>query len=270
VRLALLLLLACARAHPAVVPVEAPKPKPPDVLLPSEIGRIVRVHFRGAHHVPEQALRDAIAIDKVGSVSGAKNREVIERDVLYVQAILYDYGHIQSRVQEPLVEIAADGAIEVTYIFEEGPRFRLGALTVSDADGAPLATLEHAKQGDWFSRKILVDDLAGIRHVYRDAGYANVEADPEAQIEPSTNVVTIAIPIKRGPIMSFEKVKIEPENELIAGIVKRNGVVSGARFSETKLETIKREAAREHMQVEVSTAQNKSKADRIDVTFEPH
>ena len=52
------------------------------------------------------------------------------------------------------------------------------------AAGARCAQMIHAQSGDYFNRAELIKDLQAVRTLYRDAGFANVEAEPETELDP--------------------------------------------------------------------------------------
>lgn len=114
----------------------------------------VRVHFEGTHDVPETALHGVVQVDKVKDPAS----EVVKRDELWLLATLYDQGYVQAKVRSSNV-VAGDGARDVTYRIEEGPRFRVRSIR------APT-TLHRTKVGDWFSRRLVMEDLAELRRVY--------------------------------------------------------------------------------------------------------
>lgn len=274
------LLVACGPAAPRttllVPPPSASAAPAASAALPAREARgRVRVHFEGAVQVPVSALAAAVEIDKPGKSAGASNREVLERDQLLVSAVLYDFGFVQAKVREPIVEVADDGAVEVTFRIEEGARFRLTKLEVRETDDAgravaPLATMRRAKAGDWFSRKALADDLADVRRAYHDAGYAFVEADPETAIDAAARTIELVVPIKRGPVVSYGKVDVRPEalRAIVRPALTRAGVVPGARYSETNLERVKRELSAQAVEVAIATVQPPGAKDRVDVVFE--
>ena len=108
-----------------------------------------RVHFEGLHDVPESALRGAVRDDG--------------HDDLWLLAALYDQGYIQAKVASSK-KVADDGAMDVTYRIEEGPRFRVRAIAVHER-GSPnaVASLSRTKAGDWFSRRLVIEDIAELR-----------------------------------------------------------------------------------------------------------
>jgi outer membrane protein insertion porin family len=262
-----LFLVACGGA-PASVVVPPSKPAKVEVVLPNK--ERVRVRFEGLRQVPEQTLRDVVEIDKPDKSRGVSNEDVLERDTLLISATFYDLGYVQAKVDEPKIEVAADGAYEVTFKVEEGVRFRLGKLEIREKDPkrAPLGSFTHSKAGEWFSRKLIVRDVQAITRIYRDLGYAHADVAPETQIDLATRIVDLAIVIDRGPVMTFERVRFDPPEigPLVTALAKREGVVPGARYNETNLEAVK--AALDAQNVRAAVSIKDAGPDRVEVMFE--
>lgn len=279
--LAFVLLVACGGSSTAAIPIApaaaSSSTVAPTSLPPPRAGSNVRVHVVGAHQVSETELAAVLQIDKPERSAGHSNRDVLERDVLLLQAELYDHGYVQAKVEQPSVAIGPDGVIDVTYTIEEGARFHLSKLDVEEKDErtgklvTPLQNPKEAKVGEWFSRKALLHDVLSIQTAYRDVGYGNVDVVPESQIDPGARTIEIKIVIKRGPIVTFHAVRVDPPDALVAAdTAKRNGVMAGARFSETNLERTKTELASKGFHVDVAIQEVRGKPDAVDVLIEVH
>ena len=127
-----------------------------------------------------------------------------------------------------------------------------------------------AKSGDFFNRAELVKDLQAVRLLYRDAGYANVEAEPETELDPVKREVDIIIPIRRGPLVRIERIEIKGNTKTRDKVLRREmEVEEGQLFSETKLEDSKKRitALGYFERVDLTTEQGSS-PDKINVNFE--
>jgi outer membrane protein insertion porin family len=279
-RVLFFLLLSCGGSKETTVAVE-PRPQPTtstSAPAPANVptGKNVRVHFEGLTVLTEADLAPVVEIDKPGKNVGASNRDVLERDVLLVLAELYDRGYINGKVEPPRIDIAADGVIDVSFHVEEGVRVRVSTIAVEELDDAkkpvtPLGTIEQAKAGDWFSRKAIIKEVQAINTKYRDAGYAMAEVTPETEIDLAKQSIAITIKIKRGHVMTYGTVKIVPPSATIAvDAAKKAGVTPGARYSETKFESIKKDLEPKGVRVELSWTLTRGKPDAIDATIEVH
>ncbi|MCL2778389.1 MAG: outer membrane protein assembly factor BamA [Polyangiaceae bacterium] len=245
-----------------------------------------RVTFIGNYNVPDDDLR---AIMQTGQSSifsfgsgGPYRQDVFERDVLMLNALYYDKGYMQVQIGTPRVMLTPDReGIEIAVSIHEGSRFKIRQLKVyeRDADGKEieplggrraLRQLVAAKSGDYFNRAELVKDLQAVRTVYRDAGYANMEAEPETELDPVRREVDIVVPIRRGPLVRVERIEIKGNTKTRDKVLRREmEIEEGQLFSETKLEDSKKRitALGYFERVDVSTAQG-STPETININFD--
>src|SRR5205085_11482090 len=101
--------------------------------------------------------------------------------------------------------------IDIRIRIEEGQRNRIRKLTIAERDAAgkevePLGGRAKLRgritlgDGEVFARDVIVRDLSTIRTLYRDAGYANVDTNPEMTLDPAKAIVDIDIPIIRNAL----------------------------------------------------------------------
>jgi outer membrane protein insertion porin family len=245
-----------------------------------------RITLVGNLEVATSELREVMATGASGLLSfgsgGPYKQDILERDVLLMSGLYYDKGFLNVQIGTPRVMLTPDReGIEVTLVIHEGPRFKIRQLQVyeRDADGKEveplggrraLRQLLRANSGDYFNRAELVKDITAIRTLYRDAGYANVEAEPDTVPDPKNKEVDLIIPIRRGPLVRVERIEVKGNTKTRDKVVRREfEAEEGQLFSETRLEdSRKRVMALGYFErVEMSTEQG-SAPDRIVVRFE--
>ena len=245
-----------------------------------------RITFVGNYSVPDDELRAVMQTGQMSILSfgsgGPYRQDVFERDTLMLNALYYDKGYMSVSIGTPRVMLTPDReGIEITLLIHEGPRFKIRQLKVyeRDVDGKEieplggrkaLRTLVKAKSGDFFNRADLVKDLGAVRTLYRDAGYANVEAEPETELDPVKKEVDIVIPIRRGPLVHVERIEVKGNTKTRDKVVRREmEIEEGALFSETKIEDSKKRivALGYFERVDVSTEQG-STPDTININIE--
>ncbi|MGH7434585.1 MAG: outer membrane protein assembly factor BamA [Polyangiaceae bacterium] len=245
-----------------------------------------RITFIGNEHVPESELRGQMETGQTSILSfgsgGSYRQDIFERDVLLLSALYYDKGYLTVQIGTPRVMLTPDReGIDITIAIHEGPRFKIRQLKVyeRDADGheieplggrRALRELLSAHSGDYFNRAQLIKDLQAVRTLYRDAGSANVEAEPETELDPAHQEVDIVVPIKRGPLVHVERIEVKGNTKTRDLVIRREiEIQEGQLFSETKLEESKRRitALGYFERVDVSTEQG-SAADKMTINFE--
>lgn len=218
-----------------------------------------RVTFIGNENVSEDELRSimftgASSIFNFGS-GGAFRQDAFERDIAVINAMYYDKGYLTVQIHTPRVMLTPDRTgMEVSVTIDEGPRFKIRQLRVFDrdeqgrerealVDRAEMQRMLRAKSGDFFNRAELLEDLGALRTLYRDSGYANVDANPQTKIIAETNEVDVIVPIERGPLVSFDRIEIRGNTKTRDKVIRREfEILEGQTFSETLLERSRRRA----------------------------
>jgi outer membrane protein insertion porin family len=245
-----------------------------------------RITFVGNYNVPDEDLRQVMQTGQGSFFSfgsgGPYRQDIFERDVLLLNALYYDKGYMNVQIGTPRVMLTTDReGIDITIVIHEGPRFKIRQLKIyeRDNDGKEIEPLGgrralrqmiKSKSGDYFNRAELVKDLQAVRTLYRDAGYANVEAEPETELDPVKREVDIIIPIRRGPLVHVERIEIKGNTKTRDKVLRREmEIEEGNLFSETKLEDSKRRivALGYFERVDVSTEQGSS-PETININFE--
>jgi outer membrane protein insertion porin family len=212
-----------------------------------------RVTFIGNNTVSGDELR---AVMFTGATSffafgsgGPFRQDAFERDIAVISALYYDRGFLSVQISTPRVMLTPDrNGIEVSITIDEGPRYKIRQFRVyergaDDREVEPLEGRRHlrnmvrAKSGDFFNRAELLEDLNAIRTLYHDAGYANVEANPETKLDPEKHEVDVIVPIVRGPIVYFERIEISGNTKTRDKVIRREmEIIEGKKYSETLLE----------------------------------
>ena len=233
-----------------------------------------RVSFLGNKSIPESELR-AVMITGADSIfnfgsGGPFRQDAFDRDVYLISSLYLDRGYWSANVSAPRVQLTPDrSGIELTLIISEGPQYHVRSLRIfeRDKDGnevEPIGGRRHlremikAKPGDVFNRADIAKDIQDVRTMYRDAGYANVDADPKPDLDAEAHEADVLIPIQRGPLVRFNRIEIRGNTKTRDKVLRRElEIAEGELFSETKLERSKRRvlALGYFERVDVSTEQ---------------
>ncbi len=245
-----------------------------------------RITFIGNDHVSDAELRDLMITGQTNLLDfgsgGSFRQDAFERDVLVINALYYDRGFLSVQVATPRVMLTPDrSGIEITIAINEGPRYKIRQLRIFEKDQdnkevEPLSGRRHlremvrAKAGDYFNRAELVKDLGAVQTLYRDAGYANVEAPPATELDPEKEEVDIVVAIKRHQLVYFGRIEIKGNTKTRDKVIRREmEIEERGLFSETKLDRSKRRitALGYFERVDVSTEQGED-AQHLNVNVE--
>jgi len=245
-----------------------------------------RITFIGNQSIDSAELRSLMLTGNAGFFAfgsgGPFRQDAFERDIAVLSAMYYDRGFLSVSISTPRIMLTPDrNGIEVSITIDEGPRYKIrqlrvyergpGGSEVEPIDGRRnLRMMVRSEPGQYFNRAALLEDLQTIRTLYRDKGYANVEANPQTQLDSETHEVDVTVPVERGPLVYFERIEIRGNSKTRDKVIRRElEVTEGELFSETKLERSKRRATAlgYFERVDVSTEAG-SAPDRMNVYIE--
>jgi outer membrane protein insertion porin family len=246
-----------------------------------------RIRFIGNDHIPADELTSFMRTSETGfwsflSSNDTFQREYFDEDVNRLQALYYDRGYLAVQVGTPRIELTPDRRfIDLTIPIDEGPRFKIGRLRISEVDAddqevEPLGGRRHLREqiqanpGDWFSRSTIAQNLLEVTRYYRDRGYARVEMVPETELDMQRRVVHVVISIRRGPIVRIERINIRGNDKTRDLVIRREiQIVEGERYHQTRIEESKNriQALGYFERVDMSEEEG-SAPDRIIVNFE--
>jgi outer membrane protein insertion porin family len=216
-----------------------------------------RVTFIGNDSLSDDELRSVMFIGNPGILAfgsgGPFRQDAFERDMAVISALYYDRGYLQVSINTPRVMLTPDrNGVELSITIEEGPRYKIRRFRVfeRDAEGKEvepvggrrkLRGLIRAESGDYFNRAQLLEDLQAVRTLYRDEGFANVLADPETTLDPTSHEVDVVVPILRGPLVHFGRIEVSGNTKTRDKVIRRElEIVEGDTFSESNLERSRR------------------------------
>ena len=245
-----------------------------------------RITFIGNENISTEELKSLMFTGNAGFFAfgsgGPFRQDAFERDVAVISALYYDRGFLTVSIGTPRIMLTPDrSGIEVSITIDEGPRYRIRQLRVYErgAEGREVEPIDgrrnlrmmvRAKSGDWFNRAALLEDLQAVRTLYRDHGFANVDATPQTNVDAENHEVDVVIPVERGPLVRFERIEMRGNTKTRDKVIRREMEVDeGQPFHETNLEKSRRRvtALGYFERVDVSTEQG-SAPDKMNVYVE--
>ncbi|MEM7515657.1 MAG: outer membrane protein assembly factor BamA, partial [Planctomycetota bacterium] len=211
-----------------------------------------RIRFVGNRTIDADELGDFMQTSESGffsfiSDSDTFNTANFEQDVNNIQAYYYDQGFLTVNVGSPRIELTSDREhIDITIPIEEGPRFRIGRMSVRElnGDGLEIEPLEdnlrdniELEAGDWFSRTQIALGIQEVQRIYRDAGYARVEIVPQTDLDEERRVVDVRLEIQRGPPVRIERINISGNTKTRDSVIRRQmQILEGDLYNVSRVE----------------------------------
>jgi outer membrane protein insertion porin family len=135
-----------------------------------------------------------------------------ERDQMRVTQMYYDQGYMQAVVKEPTVLMSPDRTkLYITLRVDEGPRFKVGLLSVSGELLRPREELEALipfKQGEWFSSTKVREAMEAISELYKNEGYAYANIIPNTQFLEDLKAIDLDFEVRKGPKVKIGRIEV--------------------------------------------------------------
>lgn len=210
---------------------------------------IEEVVLNGAEKMSKGKLIDQLALTERGFLSwitgsGVLKEELLERDVSAMGAYYMNEGFMDIDIKAPKVDYN-DKGITITHEIEEGPRYKVGDVTVSgdliDTDETLLkltSLYARAKAGEYFSMAQMQRDINTLTNYYAEYGYAfaGVHARPDKIADPNNPHINVNFTIEKRQKVYIRHVLLEGNTRTRDNVVLREmRLMDGDPFDGRKL-----------------------------------
>ncbi|MGD2021607.1 MAG: outer membrane protein assembly factor BamA [Desulfobacterales bacterium] len=241
--------------------------------------QIERILFEGNTAFSDKQLKREMTTSETNifswfTTAGDLNENNLEQDVAKLTSFYKNNGYMQARVGEPVVKFEGK-EIEITIKIDEGPRFKVGTVTLT---GDLILTQEELSesldisQEEFYNREILRNDVLNLTDLYANQGFAYVDVAPKVKQDPEKLRVDITFDIKKGQKVYFEEIIISGNTKTRDKVIRRQlRVYEQELFSSQRLKRSVRNLYRLDYFEEVKVDTAKGSADdkmvvKIDVT----
>ncbi len=168
--------------------------------------------------------------------SGSLEDSVLQQDVSRIKDYYSNHGFLDVKVGEPEVS-QKDGELEVVFPVEEGPRYRVGTVSIEGDLLKPeqeLLSMLAIRKEDYLNRQVLRDDARKVMDLYIDEGYAFAEVLPGIAKSPSGKRVDINFKVDKGNLVYFDRVEIRGNTKTRDNVIRRDLAVKEGGLFEAK------------------------------------
>ncbi|MES2095480.1 MAG: outer membrane protein assembly factor BamA [Pseudomonadota bacterium] len=135
-------------------------------------------------------------------------------------------GYADFRVTSAVAELTPDKKdFIITYVVEEGPRYKFGNVTVDsdirDFDNTKLANTLPAKKGEWYDAKKVEDSVDGLNETAGLFGYAFTDVSPEFSRDAQTLTMSINFHIAEAKRTYVERIEITGNRSTQDAVIRR-------------------------------------------------
>lgn len=146
-------------------------------------------------------------------------------------------GYADFRVTSAVAELTPDKRdFIITYVVEEGPRYKFGDVKVDsqirDFDNTKLAASLPMKKGDWYNAKLVEDSIDSLSQTAGLFGYAFTDVNPDFQRDKDTLTMSITFNIAEAKRTYIERIDINGNTQTQDKVVRREiRVAEGDAFN---------------------------------------
>ncbi len=241
--------------------------------------KVKKITFAGNTVFKERKLKGFMKTKEKGFLSfltgsGKYRDEMIDRDVAFITYQYLNLGYLKAQVEKPdIIPLPNKEGIELRFRIYEGKRYRIKNV---DITGDILTTKEellskfNSLKGNYYSQKILEDDLQKITELYGNQGYAFANIRPQPLPDDANLEVGINVIIDKGKKITIEKINITGNKITRDKVIRRElKVTENSLYNESLVRQSKQrlEALGYFESVEFSTPKGSSD-DRLNLNIQ--
>ncbi len=194
--------------------------------------KVRAINLIGNDKFDDGRLRKEMYTRQAGGVLGfLKSNDSYDPDRLAadqqkLRAFYLTQGYADFRVVSALAELTPDRRdFIITYVVEEGERYKLGAVEAESAlrDFTPdqITKIVKLKPGTWFNAKAIEDSVTALTEVAGALGYAFVDIDPAYNRDAEKKEMGITFRVGDTPRVYVERIDIQGNTVTRDKVVRR-------------------------------------------------
>src|SRR5678815_2044158 len=173
--------------------------------------KVRRINIIGNNEFGDERLRKEMYTRQAGGLLGfLKSNDTYDPDRLAadqqkLRAFYLTEGYADFRVVSALAELTPDRRdFIITYVVEEGPRFKFGTVDAEselrDFNAEFVKSLVKIKPGDWFNAKAVEDTVTGLNEIAGARGYAFADVSPNFERDAEAKTMSITFRVGETPV----------------------------------------------------------------------
>jgi outer membrane protein insertion porin family len=236
-----------ARVEPKIVQLDQNRVDVVFEIYEGDLAKVRAINIIGNKEYSDERLRKEMYTRQAGGVLGfLKSNDTYDPDRLAadqqkLRAFYLTEGYADFRVVQALAELTPDRRdFVITYVVEEGPRYRLGKV---DAESAlrdfPAATVKQSLKlhpGDWFNAKAVEDSVTDLNEKAGNLGYAAPDINPSYNRDAEHHVMNLTIKVGDTPRQYIERIDVTGNTTTRDKVIRREFRLNeGDAFSALKV-----------------------------------
>jgi len=194
--------------------------------------KVRAINIIGNEEYSDGRLRKEMFTKEAGGILGFfKSNDSYDPDRLAadqqkLRAFYLTEGYADFRVVSALAELTPDRRdFIITYVIEEGPRFKFGTVDAEselrDFNAEYVKALVKIKPGDWFNAKAVEDTVTGLNELAGARGYAFADVSPNFERDAEAKTMSITFRVGETPRVYVERINIQGNTVTRDKVIRR-------------------------------------------------
>lgn len=214
--------------------------------------KVRQINIIGNENFSDGDLRDTMytkqaSLTKIFSSGTTYDPDRMAFDQQKLRQFYLTKGYADFRIVSAVAELTPDKKdFILTYVVEEGPRYKFGDIKVDsqlrDFDGERLAAQLPMKKGDWYDAKLVEDTIDKLNQTLGAFGYAFADVRPDYARDKDNLTMGLTFQIAEAPRVYVEKIDVNGNTLTQDKVIRREfRLAEGDAFNSLQ---VKRSTAR--------------------------
>lgn len=205
--------------------------------------KITEIKIIGNKHFKRKEILKEIETSEKGfwswaTGSGKLKKSELAIDVEKIKAKYLREGFAKVQVGEPRITLSEDKKkIELTFVIEEGLRFKVGNVEFAGYEHVTLDKLKESavlKTGDWFNIEEFQNDVKRVTSAFTSIGYAYANVNPTTVLNDEAQTVSIKYTVEENQLVYINRVNIRGNTKTRDRVIRREfDLTEGDLYSST-------------------------------------
>ena len=236
-----------ARVEPKIVQLDQNRVDVVFEIYEGDLAKVRSINIIGNTHFKDDRLRKEMYTRQAGGLLGfMKSNDTYDPDRLSadqqkLRAFYLTQGYADFRVVQALAELTPDRKdFVITYVVEEGPRYKFGTIDVDsalrDLPNQRVKQILKIQPGTWFNAKAVEDAVTDVNEQAGDLGYAFADINPAYDRDAEKRLMNVTLKITETPRVYVERIDITGNTSTRDKVIRREFRLNeGDAFNALKL-----------------------------------
>ena len=221
-----------ARVEPKIVQLDQNRVDVVYEIYEGDLAKIRAINILGNTHFPDGRLRKEMYSHQAGGPLGfLKSNDTYDPDRLAadqqkLRSFYLTQGYADFRVVQALAELTPDRRdFVITYVVDEGPRYKFGTIqadsALRDFPNAKVLALAKIKPGTWFNAKLVEDSVTNLNEAAGALGYAFADINPAYDRDQEKRLMNLTIKVTPTPRVYVERIDVTGNTSTRDKVIRR-------------------------------------------------